>query len=75
MLTSIPVRLLNSISVRLDVNGLLPGAEILTDKRNVYCGHVSLPVPQCDQRPREHVLRALQPTDAQLPADTLIAKL
>ncbi len=54
---------------------LLPGAESLRIRRNIYGGKVDASVPPGDPRRREYVHHALQLADDQLPADTLIQRL
>lgn len=58
-----------------EANNLLPTAEILTIKRNIYQGEVDPSVPMDDPRRREYTHRALQLADDQIPAETLIQKL
>jgi hypothetical protein len=55
--------------------GLLPDAEVLTIKRNIYQGAIDPSLPADDPRRREYVHVATQLADDQLPADTLIQKL
>lgn len=58
-----------------EANTLLPDAETLTIKRNIYQGEVDPSVPPGDPRRREYVHRALQLADDQIPAGTLIQRL
>ncbi len=58
-----------------EANDLLPGAESLRIRRNIYGGKVDASVPPGDPRRREYVHHALQLADDQLPADTLIQRL
>ena len=54
---------------------LLPGAETLTIKRNIYQGKVDENVPDGDPRRREYVHTAQQLADDQIPDDSLIDQL
>ena len=58
-----------------EANDLLPSAETLTIRRNIYQGEVDASVPQGDPRRREYVHRALQLADDQIPPSTLIQRL
>ena len=58
-----------------EANGLLPSAESLKIKRNIYGGKVDASVPEGDPRRREYVHHALQLADDQVPAGTLIQRL
>ncbi len=55
-----------------EANELLPTAEILTIKRNIYQGKVDPSVPEGDPRRREYVHSAVQLADDLIPAETLI---
>lgn len=56
-------------------NELLPTAETLTIKRNIYQGEVDPSAPADDPRRREYVHQATQLADDQIPTDTLIQRL
>lgn len=56
-------------------NELLPTAETLTIKRNIYQGKVDHSAPEGDPRRREYVHIATQLADDQIPSDTLIQRL
>ena len=58
-----------------EANSLLPNAESLKIRRNIYGGKVDASVPEGDPRRREYVHHALQLADDQVPADTLIQRL
>ena len=58
-----------------EANSLLPNAESLKIKRNIYGGKVDASVPDGDPRRREYVHHALQLADDQVPADTLVQRL
>jgi len=58
-----------------ETNELLPTAETLTIKRNIYQGKVDPSVPEGDPRRREYVHSAVQLADDQIPAETLIQQL
>lgn len=58
-----------------EANELLPDAETLTIKRNIYQGKVDPSVPAGDPRRREYTHRAVQLADDQIPTGTLIQKL
>ncbi len=54
---------------------LLPGAEVLTIKRNIYQGAIDPSLSEDDPRRREYTHVATQLADDQIPADTLIQQL
>ncbi len=54
---------------------LLPNAETLTIKRNIYQGKVDPTVPEDDPRRREYVHSAIQLADDQIPSETMIQQL
>jgi len=54
---------------------LLPTAEVLTIKRNIYQGAIDPSLPADDPRRREFMHVATQLADDQLPADTLVQQL
>ncbi len=56
-------------------SNLLPTADILTIKRNIYQGAIDPSLPKDDPRRREYVHVATQLADDQLPANTLIQQL
>ena len=56
-------------------SNLLPGAEVLTIKRNIYQGAIDPSLPEDDPRRREYTHVATQLADDQIPADTLIQQL
>jgi hypothetical protein len=56
-------------------NDLLPTAEVLTIKRNIYQGAVDASLPADDPRRREYTHVATQLADDQLPTETLIQQL
>ena len=56
-------------------NELLPTADTLTIKRNIYQGKVDPSAPADDPRRREYVHVATQLADDQIPGDTLIQQL
>ncbi len=56
-------------------SNLLPGAEVLTIKRNIYQGAIDPTLPADDPRRREYTHVATQLANDQLPADTLIQQL
>ncbi|MDA7965349.1 hypothetical protein [Ruegeria sp.] len=56
-------------------NTLLPTADVLTIKRNIYQGAIDPNLPESDPRRREYVHVAQQLADDQIPQDTLIQKL
>ena len=58
-----------------EANKLLPTAETLTIKRNIYQGMVDPSAPEDDPRRREYVHVATQLADDQIPEDTLIQQL
>lgn len=58
-----------------ETNGLLPEAEVLTIKRNIYQGAIDPTLPKDDPRRREYTHIATQLADDQLPEDTLIKQL
>lgn len=58
-----------------EASGLLPGAEILTIKRNIYQGAIDPSLPEDDPRRREYTHVATQLADDQLPTNTLIQQL
>lgn len=62
-------------ALEAESTGLLPGAEVLTIKRNIYQGAIDPSLPADDPRRREYVHVATQLADDQLPADTLLQKL
>jgi hypothetical protein len=56
-------------------NDLLPTAETLTIKRNIYQGKVDPSAPKDDPRRREYTHIATQLADDQIPTDTLLQQL
>ena len=54
---------------------LLPTAEVLTIKRNIYQGAIDSSLPEDDPRRREFMHVAVQLADDQIPGDTLIKQL
>ena len=56
-------------------NGLLPTAEVLTIKRNIYQGAIDPSLPEGDPRRQEFMHVAVQLADDQIPGDTLIKQL
>ena len=56
-------------------NGLLPTADILTIRRNIYQGAIDPSLPKDDPRRREFMHVAVQLADDQIPGDTLIKRL
>ncbi|WP_029064062.1 hypothetical protein [Labrenzia sp. DG1229] len=56
-------------------NALLPCAEVLTIKRNIYQGAIDPTLPKDDPRRKEYTHVATQLADDQLPGDTLIQRL
>lgn len=56
-------------------SNLLPGAEVLTIKRNIYQGAIDPSLPEDDPRRREYTHVATQLADDQLPKGTLIQQL
>ncbi len=58
-----------------EVNTLLPTAEVLTIRRNIYQGPIDPTLPKDDPRRREYVHVATQLADDQLPRETLIQRL
>ena len=56
-------------------NSLLPEAQVLTIKRNIYQGAADPTAPDDDPRSKEYIHRALQLADDQIPPDTLIKQL
>jgi len=58
-----------------EAKDLLPKAEILTIKRNIYQGEVDPSVPADDPRRREYTHHALQLADDQIPGGSLIQRL
>ena len=56
-------------------NDLLPSADVLTIKRNIYQGAVDPTLPQDDPRRKEYVHVATQLADDQIPAETLVKQL
>lgn len=54
---------------------LLPTADVLTIKRNIYQGAIDPTLPSDDPRRREYTHVATQLADDQIPADTLIQQL
>ena len=56
-------------------SNLLPGAEVLTIKRNIYQGAIDPTLPEDDPRRREYTHVATQLADDQIPTDTLIQQL
>ncbi|MBG6166851.1 hypothetical protein IWQ54_006551 [Labrenzia sp. EL_195] len=56
-------------------NALLPCAEVLTIKRNIYQGAIDPTLPKDDPRRKEYTHVATQLADDQLPGDTLIQQL
>ena len=62
-------------SLAAESNQLLPTAEVLTIKRNIYQGAVDPSLPDDDPRRREFMHVAVQLADDQIPGDTLIKQL
>ena len=58
-----------------EADDLLPTAEVLHVKRNIYQGAVDPSVPEDDPRRREFTHIAIQLADDQIPADTLLKRL
>ncbi len=58
-----------------EATNLLPGAEVLTIKRNIYQGAIDPTLPANDPRRREYTHVATQLADDQLPSDTLIQQI
>ena len=58
-----------------EANALLPGAQTLTIRRNIYQDAVDNSAPDGDPRSRECVHQALQLADDQIPSDALIKRL
>ena len=58
-----------------EANALLPTAEVLTIKRNIYQGAIDPSLPKDDPRRREYTHVATQLADDQIPQQTLIQKL
>jgi len=58
-----------------EANGLLPTAEILHVKRNIYQGAVDPLLPKDDPRRKEFVHSAAQLADDQIPAETQLKRL
>ena len=58
-----------------EANSLLPVAETLTIKRNIYQGEVDPSAPEGDPRRAEYVHVARQLADDQIPADTILQQL
>lgn len=56
-------------------NRLLPTAEVLTIKRNIYQGAIDPSLPEDDPRRREFIHVAVQLADDQIPGDSLIKQL
>lgn len=56
-------------------NGLLPTADVLTIKRNIYQGAIDPSLPSDDPRRREFMHVAVQLADDQIPRDTLLKRL
>ena len=56
-------------------NTLLPTAQVLTIKRNIYQGAVDPSLPKSDPRRKEYVHHAVQLADDQIPEDRLIKQL
>ena len=53
----------------------MPGAEVLTIRRNIYQGAIDPTLPADDPKRREYTHVATQLADDQLPSDTLIQQL
>ena len=58
-----------------EANELLPGAEVLHVKRNIYQGAIDPSLPADDPRRKEFTHIAVQLADDQIPADTLVKRL
>lgn len=58
-----------------EANGLLPTAEVLRVKRNIYQGAIDLSLPKDDPRRKEYTHIAVQLADDQIPADTRLKRL
>jgi hypothetical protein len=56
-------------------NALLPAADVLTIKRNIYQGAIDPSLPKDDPRRKEYTHVATQLADDQLPNETLIQRL
>lgn len=63
------------VALAAEANALLPTAETLTIKRNIYQGKADPSMPTGDPRRREYVHCAMQLANDQLPAETLIQQL
>ncbi len=62
-------------SIADEANALLPTADLLTIKRNIYQGEVDPSAPADDPRRREYVHQAVQLADDQIPGNTKIQRL
>ncbi|MGB0507488.1 MAG: HalD/BesD family halogenase [Pikeienuella sp.] len=58
-----------------EASGMLPGAEVLTIKRNIYQGAIDPSLPADDPRRREFMHVATQLADDQIGGETLIKRL
>ena len=58
-----------------EANGLLPTAEVLTIRRNIYQGAIDPSLPADDPRRREFMHVAVQLADDQIPGDTALKRL
>lgn len=58
-----------------EANGLLPTADVLTIKRNIYQGAIDPSLPESDPRRKEFMHKAVQLADDQIPGETLIKRL
>lgn len=62
------------IDLTAESNSLLPTAEVLTIKRNIYQGAIDPSLPAGDPRRREFMHVAVQLADDQIPQETLIKR-
>ncbi len=69
------IRLDRLADLTAESNTLLPQAEVLTIKRNIYQGAIDPSLPADDPRRREFMHVAVQLADDQIPGDTLIKRL
>ena len=61
--------------LKAEANGLLPDAEVLHVKRNIYQGAIDPSLPEDDPRRKEFTHIAVQLADDQIPAETLLKQL
>ncbi len=62
-------------AVTKEANDLLPTAEVLTIKRNIYQSKIDTSLPETDARAKEMTHVSVQLADDQIPAETLLQKL